>query len=69
MLLTIGMAHCNDFDGAYFSIQDIRKELKYSGMESLLNEKNSFSLLAVSIATSGYSGLMECRALQLLATR
>jgi glycosyltransferase involved in cell wall biosynthesis len=38
MLLTIGMAHCNDFDGAYFSIQDIRKELKYSGMESLLND-------------------------------
>jgi len=38
MLLTIGMAHCNDFDGAYFSIQDIRKELKYNGLENLLDD-------------------------------
>jgi len=38
MLLTIGMAHCNDFDGAYFTIQDIRKELVYNNRQDLMNE-------------------------------
>ena len=37
MKLTIGMAHYDDYNGAYFSIQDIRKELVYSGREDLLN--------------------------------
>ena len=31
MKLTIGMAHHSDFDGAYFTIQDIRKELIFNG--------------------------------------
>ena len=34
--LTIGMAHHNDFDGAYFSIQDIRKELLFNNRGDLL---------------------------------
>ena len=34
--LTIGMAHHNDFDGAYFSIQDIRKELLFNNRVDLL---------------------------------
>lgn len=34
--LTIGMAHHNDFDGAYFSIQDIRKELLFNNRADLL---------------------------------
>jgi glycosyltransferase involved in cell wall biosynthesis len=37
MILTIGMAHYDDYDGAYFSIQDIRKELVFNGREDLLN--------------------------------
>ena len=28
--LTIGMAHYNDFDGVFFTIQDIRKELIFN---------------------------------------
>lgn len=35
-ILTIGMAHHNDFDGAWFSIQDIRKELIFNGRMDLL---------------------------------
>ena len=35
-ILTIGMAHHNDFDGAWFSIQDIRKELMFNGRVDLL---------------------------------
>ena len=34
--LTIGMAHHNDFDGAYFTIQDIRKELLFNNRMDLL---------------------------------
>lgn len=34
--LTIGMAHHNDWNGAYFTIQDIRKELIFSGRIDLL---------------------------------
>ena len=36
MKLTIGMAHHSDFDGAYFTIQDIRKELLFNGRGDLL---------------------------------
>jgi len=36
--LTIGMAHYDDYDGAYFTIQDIRKELIFNGHTDLLNE-------------------------------
>lgn len=36
MKLTIGMAHHSDFDGAYFTIQDIRKELIFNGRGDLL---------------------------------
>ncbi len=48
--LTIGMAHHNDWNGAYFTIQDIRKELAFNGRQDLLrklhflvieNDKNS----------------------------
>jgi glycosyltransferase involved in cell wall biosynthesis len=38
MKLTIGMAHYDDFDGAYFTIQDIRKELIFNNYGHLLNE-------------------------------
>ena len=36
--LTIGMAHHNDFDGAYFTIQDIRKELLFNNWMDLLQK-------------------------------
>ena len=36
MKLTIGMAHYSDFDGAYFTIQDIRKELIFNNRTDLL---------------------------------
>ena len=36
--LTIGMAHHNDFSGAYFSIQDIRKELLFNRRYDLLHK-------------------------------
>ena len=36
MKLTIGMAHHSDFDGAYFTILDIRKELIFNGRGDLL---------------------------------
>ena len=35
--LSIGIAHHNDFDGAYFTIQDIRKELIYNGRKDLFD--------------------------------
>ena len=35
--ITIGMAHHSDFHGAYFSIQDIIKELRFNKREDLLN--------------------------------
>ena len=38
MKLTIGMAHHTDFDGAYFTIQDIRKELLFNGRADLLQK-------------------------------
>ena len=31
------MAHHNDFHGAYFTIQDIRKDLYFHGREDVLN--------------------------------
>jgi len=37
MKLTIGMAHHDDFHGAYFTIQDIRKELSFNGRDDILN--------------------------------
>lgn len=37
MKITIGMAHHTDFHGAYFSIQDIIKELKFNKREDLLD--------------------------------
>jgi hypothetical protein len=37
MKLTIGLPYCNDYDGIYFTIQDIRKELLFNGREDLLN--------------------------------
>jgi len=36
--LSIGIAHHNDFDGAYFTIQDIRKELIFNGRRDLLEK-------------------------------
>ena len=36
--LTIGMAHYTDYDGVYFSIQDILKELVFNGRRDLLNQ-------------------------------
>lgn len=36
--LSIGIAHHNDFDGAYFTIQDIRKELVFNGRRDLLSK-------------------------------
>jgi len=38
MKLTIGMAHHSDYHGAYFSIQDIRKELIFNGRQDLLDK-------------------------------
>tara|TARA_R110000824_G_scaffold128317_3_gene289109 strand:+ start:126 stop:1961 length:1836 start_codon:yes stop_codon:yes gene_type:complete len=38
MKLTIGMAHHTDYHGAYFTIQDIRKELIFNGREDLLDK-------------------------------
>lgn len=38
MRLTIGMAHYDDFDGAYFTIQNIRKEMVFTGNIDLLNK-------------------------------
>jgi len=35
--ITIGMAHHTDFHGAYFSIQDIIKELRFNQREDLLD--------------------------------
>lgn len=37
MRLSIGLPHCNDYDGIYFTIQDIRKELLFNGRKDLLN--------------------------------
>jgi len=37
-ILTIGMAHHNDFHGAYFTIQDIRKELLFNRRFDLLQQ-------------------------------
>jgi glycosyltransferase involved in cell wall biosynthesis len=37
MKLTIGMAHHTDFHGAYFTIQDIRKELIFNNRKDLLD--------------------------------
>jgi hypothetical protein len=36
--LSIGMAHHNDFDGVWFTIQDIRKELIHNGRRDLLEQ-------------------------------
>ena len=36
--LTIGMAHHNDFDGLYFTIQDILKELTFSRNKDMLTD-------------------------------
>ncbi len=36
--LTIGMAHHNDYNGVYFTIQDIRKELMYNRRFDLLQK-------------------------------
>ena len=38
MKLTIGMAHHTDFNGAYFTIQDIRKELIFNNRGDLLQD-------------------------------
>lgn len=38
--LTIGMAHYDDYHGAYFTIQDIRKELIFHGRYDLLKKIN-----------------------------
>jgi hypothetical protein len=38
--LTIGMAHYDDYHGAYFTIQDIRKELIFHGRFDLLKKIN-----------------------------
>jgi len=37
-MLTIGMAHYSDFNGVYFTIQDIIKELVYNGRRDLLSQ-------------------------------
>ena len=37
MKITIGMAHHTDFNGVYFSIQDIIKELRFNNREDLLD--------------------------------
>ena len=37
-VLTIGMAHHNDYNGVYFSIQDIRKELIFNRRFDLLKK-------------------------------
>ena len=42
--LTIGMAHHNDYDGAYFTIQDIKKELIFNQRWDLL-EKIEFLIV------------------------
>ena len=36
--LTIGIAHHNDYSGAYFTIQDIRKELIFNSRHDLLRK-------------------------------
>ena len=36
--LSIGIAHHNDFSGAWFTIQDIRKELIFNGRKDLLEK-------------------------------
>lgn len=36
--LSIGIAHHNDFSGAWFTIQDIRKELIFNGRKDLLDQ-------------------------------
>ena len=36
--LSIGFAHHNDFSGAWFTIQDIRKELLFNGRKDLLDQ-------------------------------
>ena len=36
--LTIGMAHYSDFDGVFFTIQDIVKELIYNRRRDLLSQ-------------------------------
>ena len=37
-VLTIGMAHHNDYSGVYFTIQDIRKELLFNRRYDLLQK-------------------------------
>ena len=37
-ILSIGIAHHNDFSGAWFTIQDIRKELIFNGRQDLLKK-------------------------------
>ena len=37
-VLTIGMAHHNDYSGVYFTIQDIRKELLFNRRYDLLKK-------------------------------
>ena len=39
-VLTIGMAHHNDYSGVYFTIQDIRKELLFNRRYDLLKKIN-----------------------------
>ncbi len=37
-VLTIGMAHHNDYSGVYFTIQDVRKELIFNRRYDLLQK-------------------------------
>ena len=55
--LTIGMAHHNDYNGVYFTIQDIRKELMYNRRYDLL-QKIEF-LVVENDPTSNHAGMVR----------
>lgn len=68
--LSIGIAHHDDFDGAWFTIQDIRKELLFNNRKDLLDqiefvivENNTGSDHAESLKNFAVSNLSNNRSL------
>ena len=66
--LTIGMAHYSDYDGVYFTIQDIIKELIHNNRRDLLgllefiiveNNAKSEHAKAVSRFAQNFKGLVK----------
>ena len=56
-ILSIGFAHHNDFDGAWFTIQDIRKELIFNGRQDLLDQIEF--VVVENDKSSSHSGVLK----------